>query len=105
MFLPLVIKELVKAIKCLVSLTVTIVERAGMLAGTMLFSMTVEVAGATEGCGTTWLVTHKAVGIDLSTDSSCVNASGWNRHLSQVCDTRLDDRACGAAQIRRISRD
>lgn len=51
--LPLVITELVKAIERLVSLAAAVVDRAGILQGTMLFAMADEVASAGEGCGTT----------------------------------------------------
>jgi hypothetical protein len=56
MLLPLVIAELVKAIERLVSLAVTVVDKARVLPAEMLFGMAEEVTGADEGCGTVFII-------------------------------------------------
>jgi len=105
MFLPLVILEFVQAIKCFVSLAVTVVDKAGMLGGVMHFFMAAEDIGTGEGCCTAWLVARKAVGIDVGTGSSCSIAGGENREFSEVCDSSLGVSACGVVQLRSSSRD
>jgi hypothetical protein len=52
MFLPLVFTKFVRAIECLISLAVTVVDKARVLGDTMHFTMPDEITGAVKGGST-----------------------------------------------------
>lgn len=70
-----------RAIEYLVSLAVTVIDKAGMLGGAMHFDMAAAVAGAGEGYGTASVVACKAVGIGVGAGDSC-DAGDKSRQIS-----------------------
>ena len=95
--------ELVRAIKSLVSLATTVVDRAGVPRGAVLFFVAAEVAGAGEGCGTAKVVAFKAAGTDVDISGSSGNSVGWKSQFGRVCESRLDLSAWGAIHFRSSS--
>lgn len=105
MSLPLVILELVEAIKRLVSLSVTVDNRARKFRVAMLPFMTLEVARATDDCSTPWMVACKVLSIFCGTDASCVATGGETRQLSDMCAIRFDGITFRAIAIESVSGD
>lgn len=103
MLLSLVIAKLVKAIERLISLAVTVVDKARVLPGEMLFGMAEEVTGADEGCGTACVIASIEVSIGVGAVGGCGDAGGGCRQVGKSCGARLDVATCGVVQFECIS--
>ena len=103
MLLPLVIAELVNTIECPMSLTVTAVDKTGMLKGAMFLDMAAEITGAGEGCGTACARKAVGIGIGVGASDSCGDASDGSRQISTGCHIRLGVGACGTVYFKSSS--